>query len=120
MPFDPERYAAGLRRENAREAERIRKAARQARSEALRIAGAIGQADSEVRAVYLFGSLTGDGPRHLHFDIDLALEGGDVYAAEEIAETASFPVDIVSLKRLPEDTRERIRQSGEELYSKER
>ncbi|MFW5718369.1 MAG: hypothetical protein ACOC0E_13090 [Spirochaetota bacterium] len=51
--------------------------------------------------------------------MDLALDGGDVYRAEEIAETASFPVDIVSLDRLPPESRTRIERSGTVLYSKD-
>ena len=69
-----------------------------------------------MKAVYLFGSLAGDGPRHATFDIDLALEGGDVYAAEAIAEDAEFSVDLVSLRRLPADTCDRIKMHGTVLY----
>jgi len=116
MPFDPEPYAAGLRRENEREAAAIRESARRARAEARRLAAEIGAADAAVRAVFLFGSLAAGEPRRLDFDIDLALDGGDVYAAEEIAESCPFEVDVVSLVRLPEETQKRIRESGEVLY----
>jgi predicted nucleotidyltransferase len=116
MPFDPERYAAGLRRENEREAAAIRDSAQHARAEARRLATEIGSADAEVRTVYLFGSLAWGEPRHLDFDIDLALEGGDVYTAEEVAESCPFEVDVVSLERLPQETRNRIRESGVVLY----
>lgn len=116
MPFDPERYAAGLRRENEREASAIRESARRARDEAQRLAADIAARDPAVRAVYLFGSLASGEPRHLNFDIDLALDGGDVYAAEEVAESSPFEVDVVSLARLPDETRRRIRESGEVIF----
>ncbi|HKJ85958.1 MAG TPA: nucleotidyltransferase domain-containing protein [Spirochaetia bacterium] len=118
MPFDPERYAAGLRRENERERETIALEASRAREEAARIATQIGSADSNVRSVYLFGSLASGEPRSRDFDIDLAIEGGDVFAAEEVAEAASFPVDVVALDRVPKATRERILASGRRLYSR--
>ena len=118
MPFDPEHYAAGLRRENEREASAIRESARRARAEAGRLAAEIGAADAGVRVVYLFGSLASGEPQHLDFDIDLALDGGAVYAAEEVAESSSFEVDVVLLARLPEKTRTRIRESGEVLFTR--
>jgi predicted nucleotidyltransferase len=118
MPFDPERYAAGLRRENEREVVAIRESARRARAEAHRLAAEIGASDAGVRVVYLFGSLTSGEPQHLDFDIDLALDGGDVYAADEIAESSPFEVDVVSLARLPEEKRNRIRESGEVLFTR--
>ncbi|NBB91239.1 MAG: hypothetical protein GVY23_08555 [Spirochaetes bacterium] len=118
MPFDPERYAAGLRRENEREAAAIRESVRRARAETHRLAAEIGAADAGVRVVYLFGSLASGEPRHLNFDIDLSLDGGDVYAAEEITESSPFEVDVVSLARLPEETRTRIRESGEALFTR--
>jgi predicted nucleotidyltransferase len=118
MPFDPERYAAGLRRDNEREAAAVRHAAERARAEARRIAAEIGRRDENVRSVYLFGSLASGDPRHLEFDIDLALDGGSVYAAEEIAESFPFHVDVVSLARLPEETRRRISSRGTVLYTR--
>ena len=119
MPFDPERYARGLRRENEREAAAIDDAAQRARAEARKIAVAVGHADSGVRAVYLFGSLASGEPHHPDLDIDLALDGGDVYAAEEIAASCPFEVDVVSLALLPEETRRRIRERGEVMYVRE-
>jgi hypothetical protein len=64
-------------------------------------------------------SLTSGEPHHPDFDIDLALDGGDVYAAEEIAASCPFEVDVVSLALLPEETRRRIRERGEVMYARE-
>jgi predicted nucleotidyltransferase len=118
MPFDAEQYAHGLRRRNEQEAERIAAVANEARNEAREIAGAIARADPEVRAVYLFGSLAGEGPRNLHFDIDLAIDGGDVFVAEEAVEGSNRSVDVVALERLPVETAERIRRSGRLLFER--
>ncbi len=121
MSFDPEPYAAGLRELNERERRRIAGRAARARDVAKRIATRIGESDSSVRTVYLFGSLAAGEPRRLDFDIDLAIEGGDVYAAEAVAEAATggesaVACDIVSLERLPEHVRDRIHASGIVLY----
>ncbi|MFP4377075.1 MAG: nucleotidyltransferase domain-containing protein [Spirochaetales bacterium] len=118
MPFDPERYASGLKRQNKKEAERIAALAEEARNKAHELSTAIAQADPEVRAVYLFGSLAGEGPRHLNFDIDLAIDGGDVFAAEQATEDSDFSVDVVALDRLPPDTAARIRRSGLLLFER--
>ena len=87
--------------------------------EADQIAAAIAAADPGVRAVYLFGSLAVGDPSHRGFDIDLAIEGGDVYTAEAVAESASFPVDVVSLERLPATVRKRIRETGRRLFPRQ-
>ena len=116
MPFDPNRYAIGLRRENERERERIRELAQRARMEARRLASEMGEADAGVRAVHLFGSLATGEPRNLNFDIDLALDGGDVFSAQEVAESSSYEVDVVSLERLRPELRTLILETGEVIY----
>lgn len=116
MPCDPERYAAGLREANRREEARIAERSRRAREEAVRLARDIADADPSVRAVYLFGSLAADEPRRLGFDIDLAIDGGDVYAAEAVTEHSAFSVDVVSLDRIPPHVRERVEEHGRLLY----
>lgn len=76
MPFDPRPCAAGLRRLNERERERTAQRAVTARARAADLARRIGEHDSMVRCVYLFGSLQREVPRNPDFDIDLALDGG--------------------------------------------
>lgn len=119
MPFDPEPYAAGLRRRESRRRRQIAEDAARAREEAVRLARAIGEADDDVRMVYLFGSLAAGEPGREDFDIDLAIDGGDVYAAEARAETSPFSVDLVDLSRLPAATAGRIRAGGTVLYSRD-
>lgn len=51
-------------------------------------------------------------PTRLDFDIDLALEGGDIYQAMDVAEGSEFPVDLVELRLLPPRMRERILAAG--------
>lgn len=118
-PFDPERYAAGLREANRREYARIAGKAARAREEAGRLAAAIAEVDPKVNRVFLFGSLIGGGPRHLDFDIDLAIDGGDVYAAEAVAEGSPFAVDVVALRRLPQHVREQIEREGQVLFRRQ-
>lgn len=116
MPFEPEPYAAGLRTANEQERRRTSERARRAFEEATRLANAIAATDSSVQTVFLFGSLATGDPARPDFDIDLALEGGDVYRAERVVEASSFQVDLVSLKRLPGHVQERIRKNGRVLY----
>ena len=68
--------------------------------------------DENVRTVYLFGSVNRGDPSSLDFDIDLALDGGDVYLAMDITDKSEFKVDIVSLPLLPLLLRERIITTG--------
>ena len=72
--------------------------------------------DSAVRSVTLFGSVAAGNPRAVTFDIDLALEGGDLYRAMEVAESSSRSVDIVDIQRLPDHVRARIQETGAVLY----
>jgi len=115
VKFDPAPYADGLRKLNEIEHRRIRDRVQLAHAEASRLAEAIKAADPQVRAVYLFGSLAEGEPTNLNFDIDLALDGGDVYMAMDIASDSTFDVDLVDLHRLPSHIRDRILQKGEGL-----
>jgi hypothetical protein len=82
-PFDPEPFAAGLRDINRREQQRIQRRADSARETARNLAHRIATEVPDVQSIYLFGSLLNDIPKNADFDIDLALDGGDVYAAME-------------------------------------
>lgn len=110
--FDPEIYARGIRELNRREAERFAERLERARGEAARLGRAILDADAGVRRVFLFGSVAGGEPRSEHFDIDLALDGGDVYAAMDVGESSEFEVDLVELTLLPEDFRASVLAQG--------
>lgn len=51
-------------------------------------------------------------PQRLRFDVDLALDGGDVYAAQAIAADSSFSCDVVSLEPMPRPVCESILRDG--------
>ncbi|MEW6756310.1 MAG: nucleotidyltransferase domain-containing protein [Candidatus Latescibacterota bacterium] len=118
MTFDPKPYAEGLKRARQARTERIRQQAEMALEEARRLAAAIGARDPGVRRVILFGSLAEGTPRRPHFDIDLALDGGDPQAALELTEAAAFAVDVVDLGRVPPYVRQRIEGRGTVLFSR--
>ncbi len=118
MPFDPEPYAEGIRRLNQRELKRTRDHAHAARRDAHYLARRIGEDDPNVSRVYLFGSLLEDTPRRPNFDIDLAIEGGDVHRAMERAEGIDRHVDIVCLHLLPRHVQRRIRETGVVLFER--
>jgi predicted nucleotidyltransferase len=112
MSFDPRPYIAYYKSKNEEEERLIRARAADALHEARRLAREIRAADPTVRAVILFGSLAEEGPRRLDFDIDLALQGGDVFKAMDVTEGSPFDVDVVDFERLPEHIRTRIRTRG--------
>jgi predicted nucleotidyltransferase len=112
LSFDPRPFAAGLQRLNALELERIRARARLALEEAQRLAVSIQKSDGSVHSIFLFGSLATGGPRRLDFDIDIALEGGDIYRALDIVAESPFRVDLVDLSLVPEELAARIRETG--------
>ena len=112
MNFDPRPFAEHYRASNEAELRAIAERADAALEEARQLAQRIRQADPGVRAVILFGSLAEEGPRRLDFDIDLALDGGDVYKALDSTESSPFEVDVVQLDRLPEHVRARVRARG--------
>jgi predicted nucleotidyltransferase len=115
LTFDPRPYAEGIRRRNEEELEEIRSRASLAREEALRLARAIREADAGVTSVILFGSLAQGEPKRLGFDIDLALEGGDLYRALDIVQESPFRIDLVDLALLGEEMAARIRMDGKRL-----
>lgn len=123
--FDPEPYAAGIRRRNRAEVRQRTLRAERARQEAKRLAWEFHTADVKVTRVYLFGSLSGTGPdgpatpSRPDFDIDLAIVGGDVYRAMEVAERSEWPVDVVQFDRLPSHVRQRIAETGIVLFEAE-
>lgn len=117
--FDPEPYARGIRDLNERERRAIVERAALARAEAERLALGIGRADPGVRSVRLFGSLARGEPKSLDFDIDLALEGGDVYAAMDAVADSAFKVDLVQLELLPEGARRAVVADGVVLFAAE-
>jgi predicted nucleotidyltransferase len=112
MKFDPRPYAEHYRAENVAELSAIRERASAALAEARRLAERILREDDGVRAVILFGSLAEDGPRRKEFDIDLALDGGDLDKALDSVEGSAFDVDVVQLDRLPPHVRARVDARG--------
>jgi len=98
------------------EQERTAQRAVDARRIATELAQHIGSQDPTVKCIYLFGSLNTDIPRNPDFDIDLALDGGDVLRAMELAEESAFPVDIVRLQQLPPHVVRKVTSDGTALY----
>ncbi|MEX2442207.1 MAG: nucleotidyltransferase domain-containing protein [Alkalispirochaeta sp.] len=115
-PFDPEPFAAGIRHANAREQQRTRHRAASARQTAQELANRISTEVPGVQRIYLFGSLLDDIPRNSDFDIDIAVDGGDVYAAMAICETSPYAVDVVDMRRVRAAVAARINQTGQLLY----
>lgn len=115
MSFDPKPYAERIKAENAAEGERLKARSLLALREAERLSMMIRKADPSVRRIFLFGSLAEGIPRNPDFDIDLALDGGDVYKALDVVEDSDFKVDLVDLRLLPEHVRKRVLLRGKVL-----
>lgn len=83
-----------------------------ARKEARRLASLLKAKDPTIRTVYLFGSVTRGESGNSSFDLDLALDGGDLYAALDLTENSEFEVDLVELALLPPAMRESVLNTG--------
>ena len=92
----------------------------EALQEAHRLARAFAEADSELRSVRLFGSLLPGRNYRDGSDIDLAVEGGDIFSFVKIAEVSPCSVDVVELAGLRESIADRVRHEGVVLYEKDR
>jgi predicted nucleotidyltransferase len=114
-PFDPEPYAQAIRRRNDEEELRLSGRRSAALAEAHRLAARIRGELPEVERVILFGSVAEDSVRSEDFDIDFAIQGGDVYRVEDIVADSAFDVDVADLARLPEHLKARIAERGIEL-----
>lgn len=113
-----DRIVQAERKRNAEIRARILTRLRHAREEARRLAHAIGESDPTIRRVVLFGSVATGRVRTLDFDIDLAIEGGDVLQAWRIADASSFAVDVVDLNDVSPGFRAVVEQRGEVLYER--
>ena len=116
MPFNPEAAAARVRTRNKREEIEIKRRSTIAIEKARNIALEIGARDIEVKRVVLFGSLAEGVPRRLDFDIDLAIDGGDIYLAMDAADASEIRVDLLDMNRISEHIRARIAAKGIVLY----
>ena len=72
-----------------------------------------------MKRVVLFGSLAEGVPRRLDFDIDLAMDGGDIYMAMDVAAASAIRVDLLDMNRVSEHMRARIAAKGIVLYRRE-
>ena len=100
MTFDPEAYASGLRAFNDREKKLLESRLAEALEESQKIIDRLLSEASCTKAV-VFGSVAKGTVRNLQFDIDIAIWGGDIMVAQEIAMESDFSVDIVEYERVP-------------------
>jgi predicted nucleotidyltransferase len=87
----------------------------EAKKEAARLAALIA-ALSGTKRVFLFGSAATGRRFRLDSDIDLAIEGCDLFAAMGIAEESSFSVDVVDLATAHTMIRASVEEEGVLLY----
>jgi predicted nucleotidyltransferase len=109
---------AAARRENERERLAAARRRIQALEEAERIARALASDIMGLRKIILFGSILDEERFRIVSDIDMAIEGRDILAAMEIAETSAFKIDLVDIPRLKPGFRSMLIASGKVLYEK--
>ena len=114
MTFDPAPYIRHYVEENERTARQLKLRLEVAVREAERLAQKL-KSLTGVRAIWFFGSAARGDPHELEFDLDLAMDGGDLYAGLDLVAESEFSVDLVSLSQLPERFREQIASQGRRL-----
>jgi len=117
-PSDHELISTIARRVRKERVEVIRATAirlEEARLEARRLAADIAALDGIRRVIHFGSSATGRSFR-LDSDIDIAIAGGDLFAAMGVAETSRFHVDVVDIETLPSSLREAILSEGVVLH----
>ena len=102
--MDLSSYVAGVRRYTAELVQRAAAAQARARGALPRLTEAIA-ADERVRRAVLFGSLA-KHKFHAHSDIDIAVEGMNLFEREELRQhletLTEFPVDVRDLNGTPQ------------------
>ena len=104
------------KRLNAEARARARTRLERAREEARALAARLAESDPGLRRVVLFGSVATGRVRDENFDIDLAVEGGNLTTLWLRAEESEFSVDIVDLDRVSPDFRSMVEERGTELF----
>ncbi len=111
--------AARIRRLNAAERRRIAARKDRARQKAHEVASHLAQADLAVVTVWGFGStFEADRPYRMDSDVDIAVEGGNLYALMRHADKYEIPVDLVDTQEVSETMAVAIRKRGTVLYSR--
>lgn len=84
-----------------------------AREEAKMLARRLLESDPTLKTVWGFGSVFEESrPFRPDSDIDLAIEGGDIFAAFRLVEGSEFKVDVVDITDCHDEFAERIRAQG--------
>jgi predicted nucleotidyltransferase len=118
---DPERHflqriADNVNRENRIAAIRTAERVSEAKEEAARLARSFAEEDPTLRRAVLFGSVAHGRVSGPNFDIDLGIEGGDIFRYIAIAEKSSFTVDVVDLQNVSGEFRRLILSEAVTLY----
>lgn len=71
-----------------------------------------------MKRVVRFGSVSSGRVRTLGFDIDLAVEGGDLLQAWRIADESSYAVDVVDLDHVIPGFHSAVEKQGEVRYER--
>lgn len=92
---------------------------REAAAEGLRLARLIGGSDPGVEKVWGFGSVYEEGrPFTMDSDIDLAVEGGELFSLLRLAERSPFKVDLIDIGGRSDGFAALLRSRAVLLYSR--
>jgi hypothetical protein len=110
---DIESIAGRINEENRGEDERAAARRIAAQAEAARIAAALRSGDPAIRRVWGFGSVFEASRRfRMDSDIDLAIEGGDLYRAVSVVGNSSFKVDVIDITDSSDSFAQLVREQG--------
>jgi predicted nucleotidyltransferase len=111
--FDIEAAARRINIENRKEDERTAARRKAAQAEARRMAAEFRALDATIRKVWCFGSTFDmSRPYRMDSDIDIAVEGGDIFRLVPIAEASIFAVDLVDISGADDEFARLIRKHG--------
>ncbi len=110
------RIVSAQRRENQQAARRRAGLLEDARREATRLAARFVEEDPSIRLIVLFGSVATGNVRSDGFDIDLAVDADRYLSLVSAAEDGPFRVDVVDLRAVSAELRDRILKQGTVLY----
>ncbi|HBG35463.1 MAG TPA: hypothetical protein DDW88_00150 [Treponema sp.] len=99
-----------INKKNKKEAEKRRL---DAQKEGMLVAKKLKATIPEIQAIWGFGStFEKNKPYHLHSDIDLAIEGGDILQAILLAEKSHFKIDIIEITDTDDNFVRLLKQNG--------
>lgn len=109
-------YAKRINQENKKHDENILYRREEAKTEAKKLVDALITEVPGIKQIWGFGSVFEENrPFTETSDIDLALEGGDYFAAFKLVEKSTFKVDLIDITNQTDNFASLVRKHGKAL-----